>query len=178
MIVLICFWAGRPPGLVGEHLQPYVDAFPKAAVASVTAIGGFAGGLGGLLFSAQNCPASSSGISGSYCTDVRDDGQPAPDRARGHGASLSWRKRRPWFRTGLGTWSERVGGSVWRLWPARRSGGRSHALGKHGSAKREIIWSFMPITPDRAASLPRSGLLAGANAQTPRCCPAPIACGW
>ncbi|MGA2148987.1 MAG: MFS transporter [Bryobacteraceae bacterium] len=65
MIVLICFGLGGHQGWSANIFSTTSDAFPKGAVASVTAIGGFTGGLGGYLFSAK-LPGFIVGHFGSY----------------------------------------------------------------------------------------------------------------
>ena len=52
MIGLICFGLGGHQGWSANIFSTTSDSFPKAAVGSVTAIGGFAGGVGGMLFAA------------------------------------------------------------------------------------------------------------------------------
>lgn len=65
MIILICFGLGGHQGWSANIFTTTSDAFPRGAVASVTAIGGFAGGLGGYLFSAK-LPGFIIGNFGSY----------------------------------------------------------------------------------------------------------------
>ena len=65
MIVMICFGLGGHQGWSANIFSTTSDAFPKGAVASVTSIGGFTGGLGGYLFSAK-LPGFIVGHFGSY----------------------------------------------------------------------------------------------------------------
>ena len=93
MIALICFGLGGHQGWSANIFSTTSDAFPKGAVGSVTAIGGFAGGLGGILFSAK-LPGFIIGHFGTYVPMFVMMGS-LHLIALLVMSQLSWRKRRP-----------------------------------------------------------------------------------